>query len=173
MKKINFIFLIIFLFFSSLLAEIAKEVIINGNERISKETIKVYGGIELNKNYTEADVNNILKDLYGTGFFESVEVFIQQKKLIINLKEYPSIDQLIIIGEKSEKYKKEIKSNQFKEKRSLIKSNLVKDADLIKSLYSSLGYNFAKVETKLKNWWQHVWCFIWDKSWWENKNFFN
>ena len=151
MKKINFIFLIIFLFFTSLKAEIAKEVIINGNERISKETIKVYGGIELNKNYTEADVNNILKDLYGTGFFENVEVFIQQKKLIINLKEYPSIDQLIIIGEKSEKYKKEIKKViSSKEKRSLIKSNLVKDADLIKSLYSSLGYNFAKVETKLK-----------------------
>ena len=71
MKKINFIFLIIFLFFTSLKAEIAKEVIINGNERISKETIKVYGGIELNKNYTEADVNNILKDLYGTGFWRS------------------------------------------------------------------------------------------------------
>ena len=71
--------------------------------------------------------------------------------MIINLKEYPSINQLIIIGEKSEKYKKEIKKViSSKEKRSLIKSNLVKDADLIKSLYSSLGYNFAKVETKLK-----------------------
>ena len=30
------------------------------------------------------------------------------------------------------------------------KSNIAKDVDIIKNLYSSLGYNFAKVETKLK-----------------------
>ena len=132
-------------------AEVVKNIIINGNERISNETVKVYGGIELNKEFSERDSNDILKNLYDTGFFESVEVLFENNKLIVNLKEYPSINQLIIIGEKSQKYQKEIKKViNSKEKRSLIKSNLSKDAEIIKTLYSSLGFNFAKVETKLK-----------------------
>ena len=38
-----------------------------------------------------------------------------------------------------------------KEKQSFIKAYLSKDIEIIKKLYSSLGYNFAKVETKIKN----------------------
>ena len=71
--------------------------------------------------------------------------------MIIDLKEYPIINQLIVLGEKTKKFEKEIKKViNSKAKKSLIKSNLVKDINIIKTLYSSLGYNFAKVETKLK-----------------------
>ena len=80
-----------------------------------------------------------------------MEVYLKDNKIIINVKEYPSIDQLIIIGEKSTKYKKEIKKAiNSKEKRPLINSNLAKDVDLIKRLYSSLGYNSTQVDTKIK-----------------------
>ena len=36
------------------------------------------------------------------------------------------------------------------EKKSFIKVYLLKDVDIIKQLYSSLGYNFAEVETKIR-----------------------
>ena len=151
MGKILSIFIIFFLLSLPLKAEVAKDVIINGNDRISNETVKVYGGIKLNKDYSENEINDILKNLYETGFFENVEVYLKDNKIIINVKEYPSIDQLIIIGEKSIKYKKEIKKViNSKEKRSLINSNLAKDVDLIKRLYSSLGYNSTQVDTKIK-----------------------
>ena len=151
MNKIIVIFTTFILLSFPLKAEIANEVVINGNVRISNETVKVYGGINLNKDYSENDVNKVLQDLYETGFFENVEVYLKNNKLVINLKEYPTIEQLVIIGEDSNKYKKEIKKAiNSKEKRSLINSNLAKDADLIKSLYSSLGYNFTQVETKVK-----------------------
>ena len=65
-------------------AEEVKNIIINGNERISNETVKVYGGIELNKEFSERDSNDILKNLYDTGFFESVEVLFENNKLIVN-----------------------------------------------------------------------------------------
>ena len=56
-----------------------------------------------------------------------------------------------MIGEKSNKFQEQIKKLiNSKEKKSFNKSNLVKDIELIKDLYSSLGYNFAKVETKIK-----------------------
>ncbi len=145
-------YLLIFILLSlPLNAESIDKVVINGNKRISDETIKIYGEINNTKNYTEKNSNLILKNLYSTGFFENVEILFDKNTLIINLKEYPTINQLIIVGEKSKKYVNEIKKSiSSKQKKSLNKSNLAKDINLIKSLYSSLGYNFAKVETKLK-----------------------
>ena len=152
-KTLKYILLIIFLSFSSITinAEIIKNVIINGNKRVSDETIKIYGNINDIKNYSEKNANKILKSLYDTGFFENVEVLFNNNELIVNLKEYPTINQLIIIGEKSKKFENQIKKViNSKEKSSLVKSNLVKDTNLIRDLYSSLGYNFANVETRLK-----------------------
>ena len=74
-----------------------------GNKRIADETIKIYGNIELNKEYSDKDLDKILKDLYKTDFFEDIKIEIQNNTLTINLKEYPFINQLIIIGEKSNK----------------------------------------------------------------------
>ena len=147
-----FITLIIsFFLYSNLFAEIVKKFNVKGNNRISSETIKVYGGIEINKNYNEVDLNIVLNKLYDTEFFEDVKVSIVKNELIIVVKEFPFVDQLIIIGEKSNKYKKEIKKVvSTKEKRSFIKSNLVKDIEKIKLLYSSVGYNSAKIEIKTK-----------------------
>ena len=147
-----FITLVIsFFLYSNLFAEIVKKFNVKGNNRISSETIKVYGGIEINKNYNEVDLNIVLNKLYDTEFFEDVKVSIVKNELIIVVKEFPFVDQLIIIGEKSNKYKKEIKKVvSTKEKRSFIKSNLVKDIEKIKLLYSSVGYNSAKIEIKTK-----------------------
>ena len=71
--------------------------------------------------------------------------------LKINLKEYPIVNQLIIIGEKSTRYKEQIKKIiKLREKRSFIKSYLVGDIEKIKNLYSSAGYNSSNVEIKIK-----------------------
>ncbi len=149
----RFFFLIISLsfLFSALKAEIVNEIIISGNKRVSQETVKIYGEIKINKDYKERDLNLILNNLYQTNFFEDVKISLSNGILRVVLKEYPSINQLIIIGEKSKKYKEQIKKVIYtKEKGSLIKSRLANDIELIESLYSSLGYNVAKAEAKLK-----------------------
>ena len=151
MNKLYIFISILFFSFSTLKAETVNKIIIDGNKRVSSETIKLYGEIELNKDYQEKDLNSILKNLYETNFFEDVKITLKNNILNINLKEYPVINQLIIIGEKSKKYKDLIKKGiNTKEKGSLIKSRLSKDIELIESLYSSLGYNMAKAEAKLK-----------------------
>jgi outer membrane protein insertion porin family len=151
MNKILTILLGSLLFFSTLSAEIVKKIVINGNKRVSEETIKLYGEIELNKDYKEQDLNPIINNLYETEFFEDVKISLNNNILIIDVKEYPIINQLIIKGEKSKKYKDQIKKLiKSKEKRSLVKNFLARDVDLIKKLYSSVGYNFAEVEAKLK-----------------------
>ena len=151
MNKSFFLALVLFFSFSNLNSEIVKQIIINGNERVSNETIKIYGKIDLQKDYSEKDIDTILKNLYETNFFEDIKVSLSNNILKINLKEFPIINQLIVAGEKSTRYVDQIKKIMvLKEKKSFIKSNLAKDIDRIKNLYSSLGYNSTIVETRLK-----------------------
>ena len=152
MKILRNIILVFSIFcYSSLQAEIVKNIVIEGNKRVSTETIKIYGGIEINKDYSNKDLNNVLKDLYETDFFEDVKLELKNNVLKVELKEYPFINQLVIIGEKSKKYREQIKKIiKLKEKRSFIRSYLAKDIESIKNLYSSIGYNSSKIETKVK-----------------------
>ncbi len=151
MNKILTAIFITFLIFTSSYAEVIKNIEITGNKRISDETIKIYGNIELDKDYTNKDIDLILKELYSTEFFEDIKISLKNNKLKITLKEYPIISQLIIVGEKSNRYKEQIKKIiKLKEKRSFIRSYLARDIDRIKTLYSSIGYNSSVVETKIR-----------------------
>ncbi len=151
MSKIFIITLLSIFCISSSYAEIVKKIEIIGNKRVSNETVKIYGDIELNKDYSEKDLDQVLKNLYSTNFFEDININLSNNVLKINLKEYPIINQLIIIGEPSKRYKEQIKKIiQLKEKRPFIKSYLAKDIDKIKELYSSIGYNSSVIETKIK-----------------------
>ena len=154
MNKFIIVIFTFILITHNLSAEIIKNINIEGNKRVSNETITLYGEIELNKDYSEKDIDKILKNLYSTNFFEDVEVSITNNTLNIKLKEYPVINQLVIVGEKSNKYKDQIrKIIKSKAKKSFIKSNLARDIDLIKDLASGVVISSAlhKKKTKIKN----------------------
>ncbi len=153
MKKFLSIILAVSFTVVSSLAEIVNEIEISGNKRVSDETIKVYGEIKpIGSDFSNSDINDILKNLYSTNFFEDVNVEIRNKKLIIKLTEYPVINEIILIGEQNTRVQNQIKKIiSSKEKNSFIKNNLNNDINLIKKFYSTLGYKFAKVETKIRN----------------------
>ena len=150
MNRIIFI-LCFFLTFSFSKAEVINNLIINGNKRVSDETIKVYGEIELNKNLSESGINKIINNLYSTNFFDDVSIKITEDTLIVTVIEHPVVNQLIILGEPKKTLEDQIKKLiSLKENKSFIRSFLAKDIATIKSLYASLGYNFAEVTTKSK-----------------------
>ena len=152
MKNLLQILILFFTLISFSYAEIIKSIEINGNDRVSDETVKVYGGIQDGKlNYSKQDLDEILKNIYDTNFFKNVSVEINDQVLVIDLEEYPVINQLVLVGEKANKIKDQIKKIiKLKEKSSFIQNNLRDDINTIKTLYSSIGYNFAEVNAKVK-----------------------
>ena len=147
----SLLILLILLFFTQGNTEEVNKLVIEGNKRVSEETIKVYGEIELNKDITESDLNRITTNLFSTNFFEDVSVQIKSNTLIINVSEYPVINQLVILGEDRKSYLEEIKKIiSLKENKSFTRSSLAKDILKIKNFYSVLGFNFAEVNTKSK-----------------------
>ena len=153
MFKIKIFFILLFLaLFNNSFAETVNKIEINGNKRVSDETIKVYGQIKpLNSNFTDSDINNIIVNLYKTNFFKDINIAIKNKTLVIDIVEYPLVNQIIIIGEANSGIKKRIKEIiSLKEKNSFIRNNLNNDINLIKKLYSSIGYKFANIDSKIK-----------------------
>jgi outer membrane protein insertion porin family len=150
MKKF-LIILFLILFNSSVFAEVIKKIEISGNERVSDETIKVYGNISLNQNVDNLKINQIIKDLYSTNFFEDIKVSVSNGILFVNLLEYPVINEIIIIGETANKYKDAIKENiKSKKNGPFVKALISEDEIIIKKLYSSLGFNFLEVTSKVE-----------------------
>ena len=99
---IQLFLLTIFLTFSSY-SKNYEEIIINGNERISNETILVFSEIQANKALDENSINEILKKLYKSGFFKDVKVKIESNNLIIEVLENPIIQTVFIEGIKRKK----------------------------------------------------------------------
>ena len=143
--------IVLFVCISSAKAEMVSEIQVVGNERIDIETIKVYGNLEVNKNYSSVDLNDVIKNLYSTEFFENVSLSLQNEKLTIEVKEYSTINTIQLNGEKSNTIKKLILERlSLKEKQSFISNKLSDDINLMKLIYSASGYNFAQIEAKVE-----------------------
>ena len=80
-------------------------------KELSDETVKVYGDISINQNIDNFKINEIIKNLYSTNFFEDINVSVSNKLLFIKLIEYPVINEIIIVGETANKYKEANKKN--------------------------------------------------------------
>ncbi len=150
MKIVYFTFILYLLTaFQSLKAEIINEIEIINNDRITEETIKTYGAIELGKNYELKDLNQIFKNLYDTNFFETLEINIKNNKLVIVVTENKIIQRVSVEGVKSNKLNEMILENIFsKNKAPFLITKVKEDVDKIKITLNSIGYYFADVKTK-------------------------
>ena len=148
------ILLIIFssLVFSSWLrAEIIEKINVEGNQRISIETIKMFSGVSINDDLSQNDLNEILKKLYNTNFFDLVSVKIENKILLIKVEENPVIQNISYEGIESSKILEDLKKNVILKSRSSYNQILIeKDLKSIKSSLKQLGYYFSKVEILLE-----------------------
>ena len=149
---IKYILTFIFFLHSYAYSEVVKEIQIAGNDRVSSETIKIYGEVLEGKDYTPADISEVIKKLYSTEFFEDVNIEVKNKILKINVKEYPIINLVQFEGEKTKKVKEAILERlKLQPKSSFIKSYLNDDMETVKKMYASLGFNFVTVESKIEN----------------------
>ena len=122
--------------FFNLSAAIVQKLDVEGNNRISEETIKVYGEINIGKDYSAFDLNKILKNLYDTNFFEDIKISLNEGVLNITVKEYAVINFIDLKGEKSNNIKKAVLDKlSLKSKESFIESKLTSDISIIKKIY--------------------------------------
>ena len=154
MINLKKIFISIILFFIFLSAhshsEVVKKIEIKGNERISAETITVFGDISVGKNYEISDINSLIKKLYDTTFFSNISVVVKNNILSVTVKENPIISSITFEGEKAKKYKEKIRELlSLRENSSFMENNIKSDINLIKDFYRSIGFYFVKIDVEI------------------------
>ena len=123
------------------LSQTVEEIKILGNQRIPSETILMFSASSISDNFDINKINNILKNLYETNYFEDVNVSIKDDNLIIKVKENPIIENIIYKGIKSKSLKQRItKDVQLKPRFSYNEFLLNNDKQRIILSLKNLGY---------------------------------
>ncbi len=147
MIKIIFATLIIgFLNITNSFSDVIKNIEISGNERVNEDTIKIFGGISIGDDLDSNKLNEVLKKLYETNFFENIEIKFDESILKITVKENLIVQNLLIQGIKNKDLLKLVKSTiSTKEKSPYQKNLLDKDIIKIKDVMQNVGYYFSSV----------------------------
>ena len=131
-------------------AESVTSISVDGNKRISKETIIILSEVKIGDVYTKKLLNNSLKNLYETNFFKDVTLNFDTGSLKIIVSENPIIQTVIINGIKktslTDALYKELKlKNRSSFVEYIAKTDLIKITNILKVN----GYYLTKIKTSI------------------------
>ncbi len=131
-------------------AEIINKVEIINNERITKETIIVFSNIQIGKDYDANNLDQVIKDLYGTNFFSNISLSLINGVLTIDVTENKIIQEITINGIKKNELVNILKKQLLlKDKNPFVESFVSVDIDRIQKILKNSGYYFSTVTDKL------------------------
>ena len=147
-KKIIKLNLLLLFFGTFSIAEIISNIDVNGNKRLSNESIIVFTKVELNNDYSTNELNIIIKDLYETNFFKKINLRIENNTLIIDVLENPIIENIEIIGINNKGLLEVINKNLvLKNRNSYIESLFLSDLNFLKSFLKNNGFYFSEIKS--------------------------
>ena len=147
-----FLFLIVLIVKINLAnAEIVKSISVNGNERISDETIIIFSKINIDDDLTLNDLNNIINNLYETDFFKDVSVNFVNNILNIDVIENNLVQSVEINGVENKKLKQSlIDQLTINERKSYVEEKSSKEILKLSNHLKQLGYYYSKVDLIVK-----------------------
>ena len=151
MKKFLIFLFLFFLNVGNSQADIIKKIDIIGNDRVSKNTIINFSELKIGDDINPQILNDSLKKLYDTNFFENVNVSFNNNLLSIEVKEYPIIQEIVIKGIKKQGTIKELKEAlSLKEKNPFNELEINNDVNKILNIFKTSGYYFVKVDVNIE-----------------------
>ena len=149
--KISFLIILFFVYLSKpLQAEIIDKIKINGNQRVSNETIIMFSQVNVGQSLQQNDLNQILNNLYDTNFFSDVSIKFINNDLTINVIENPIIEKINYVGIKSNSLKEDLLNDLvLKSRSSFNRVTLQEDKRKLLSSLKNKGYYFAEIEIEL------------------------
>ena len=154
-KKIKFaIFLTLiinfFLNIENVNAQIYEEIKVEGNERLSVETIIMFSGLDIQKNISLKELNLSIKKLYKTDYFKDIKMNSENKTLNISIIENPIIQSIKINGIKNKSILDEVlKFTDKNEKYPFLINKTIEQNNLLLNIARASGFYFAEIETKI------------------------
>jgi len=119
-----------------------------GNLRIESSTIRSYAGISAAQSLSASDLNAAYQSIASSGLFEEVEIVPNGARLVIKVKEFPTINRVAFEG--NSRLKDEVLAGLVKSqtRRVFNPTEVEQDRAVIAEAYANSGRLAAKVNPK-------------------------
>ena len=128
---------------------LVSSIIIDGNKRISSDTIVSLSKIQIGSVYSPTQLNSALQSIKKSSYFKNVDISLVSNVLNINVIENPTINSISFEGNKS---LNDINLNELvtsKQRQTLLISQVEKDTNKIATAYADTGRISAIVTPKV------------------------
>ena len=129
---------------------VIQSISVKGNQRLEPETIRAYANLSPGQTYTAETLDQALKDLYATQLFADVQIAgADTGHLVIQVRENPVINRIILEGNKHIKEDKITPEIKLAPRQIFTRSAVRSDVDRILELYRRQGRFAARLEPKI------------------------
>ena len=120
-----------------------------GNKRIETSTIQTYAGLERGQSVSMGDLNAAYQRILDSGLFETVEMTPRGNQVVIEVKEYPTINRINFEG--NQRLGDEVLSSLVQSRPRLVFNPKTAEADraAIAKAYADSGRLAAKITPKI------------------------
>jgi len=122
---------------------------VSGNQRIAADTIRSIAGIQAGTRVTPGQINGAVQNLFDSGLFENVDVRPEGGRLVIEVAEYPTINEISIEGNRRLKDEDLIGLVGSVPRRAYSPLQAEADTLAITNAYAAAGRLAARVEPKI------------------------
>lgn len=129
--------------------ETVRAIVIRGTERLEPETVRSYVELDPGDTYDRERLDKALKDLYASELFADVTIRDDAGTLIVEVKENPVINRILVEGAKRVKEDKIREEVRAAPRQIFTRSKARADVARILELYRRSGRFAASVEPKI------------------------
>ena len=121
-------------------------VVVRGNRRIEAETVLSYMALPTDRAVTAEDLNAAVRRLFDTGLFQDVRVIPSENRIVVEVVENPSINQIAFEGNDRLENEELQQIIQLRPRLPFTASAAEADAQRIIEVYRRIGRYGAEVE---------------------------
>jgi outer membrane protein insertion porin family len=130
-------------------AAVVRSIDVQGNQRVDDETIRSYIGIAPGQSFSNNDIDEAVKRLFGTGMFSDVRINQVGSTLVVQVEEHSIVNQVLFQGNKKIKDAQLAQAVQLKPRSAFSNAALEADAQAVRDAYSRIGREDATVTTQV------------------------
>lgn len=130
-------------------AAVISRIEVRGNQRVDAETIRNYVPVQPGRSFSSADIDEAVKQLFGTGLFSDVRINQVGSTLVVEVSEYQVVNQVLFQGNKKIKDDALAGAVQLKPRGTFSNATMESDAEAVREAYRRIGRDDATVTTQV------------------------
>ncbi|MBX4872760.1 MULTISPECIES: outer membrane protein assembly factor BamA [Rhizobium] len=130
-------------------AAVIQRIDVRGASRVGAEAVRSNLTITPGKSFSNTDIDNSVKQLYGTGYFSDVKISVSGGTLVVNVQEAQLVNQVVFNGNRKIKDDKLATIVQTRAAGPYSDTQIQSDIQAIKDAYAATGRSEVEVTTQV------------------------